>query len=241
MNNLFVRKIKINQENIENYDVYPFNIPLIANFKALELNKPVTFIVGENGSGKSTLIESIAVALGLNPEGGSQNFNFSTFDSHSELHKHIKIEKGIKRPSTRYFLRAESFYNVATETDKIPDALDAIGGTSLHKRSHGESFIQLIENRFYNNGLYLLDEPEAALSPTRQMQFLALVDDLVKHGSQFIICTHSPIILSYPNAEIYQINENKLELTEYKNTELYNIYKSFLQNPERTLNILLDE
>ena len=169
------------------------------------------------------------------------NFNFSTFESHSELHNYIKIEKGIKRPSTKYFLRAESFYNVATETDKIPDALGAIGNVSLHKRSHGESFIQLIENRFYNNGLYLLDEPEAALSPTRQMQFLALVDDLVKHGCQFIICTHSPIILSYPNADIYQINEDKLELIEYKNTELYNIYKSFLQNPERTLNILLNE
>jgi len=239
INDLFVRRIKL--KDIENKNGYPFDIPMIKNFSCLEFNKPVTFIVGENGSGKSTLIEALAINLGLNPEGGSQNFIFNTFDTHSELSSHMIVEKGIRRPSTKYFLRAESFYNVATETEKNLAALyGGMNGVSLHKCSHGEFFLHLIENRFYNNGLYILDEPEAALSPTSQMKFLVLLDDLVKNGCQLVICTHSPIILSYPNAEIYQEKDGKLELNNYKDTDIYNLYRSFLFDTDRIVQMLLN-
>lgn len=240
MNNLFIRKIIL--KDIEEKEGYPYNIPLIKNFSCLEFKKPITFIVGENGSGKSTLIEALAVSVGLNAEGGSQNFIFNTYATHSDLYNYMTIEKGVRRPVTKYFLRAESFYNVATQTENNEDALiKGMGGISLHKSSHGESFLNLIKNRFYNNGLYILDEPEAALSPTSQMKFLVLLDDLVKNGCQVIICTHSPIILSYPNAEIYQIYENKLELIKYEETDIYMIYKTFLNDPRRILNTLLDK
>lgn len=239
MEDLFVRKLKL--KDIDDRTGYPFEIPMIKNFSCLEFKKPVTFIVGENGSGKSTLIEAMAVSLGLNAEGGSQNLFFKTFDTHSELSNHVVIEKGTRRPSTKYFLRAETFYNVATATENNIDALyGGMNGVSLHKSSHGESFLNLIKNRFYNNGLYILDEPEAALSPTSQMKFLVLLDDLVKHGCQLIICTHSPIILSYPNADIYQINHGELELTTYKETDIYNLYRTFLNDTNRMLHTLID-
>ncbi len=239
MKDLFIRSIKL--KDIENRVGYPFEIPMIKNFSCLEFKKPVTFIVGENGSGKSTLIEALAISVGLNAEGGSQNLVFNTFNTHSELSDYMIVEKGIRRPVTKYFLRAESFYNVATATENNVDALYyGMNGVSLHKCSHGESFLNLIENRFYNNGLYILDEPEAALSPTSQMKFLILLDDLVKNGCQLIICTHSPIILSYPNAEIYQEKDGELELTNYKDTNIYNLYKTFLFDSDRMLYNLLE-
>lgn len=239
MENLFIRSIKL--KDIEGRVGYPFEIPMIKNFSCLELKKPVTFIVGENGSGKSTLIEALAISVGLNAEGGSQNLVFNTFNTHSELSDYMIVEKGVRRPVTKYFLRAETFYNVATATENNPDALyKGMGGVSLHKCSHGESFLHLIKNRFYNNGLYILDEPEAALSPTSQMKFLILLDDLVKNGCQLIICTHSPIILSYPNAEIYQERNGLLELTNYKDTDIYNLYKTFLFDTNRMLHNLLN-
>ena len=240
MQDLFVKKIKLKE--LDERNKYPYKIPLIANFTELEITKPVTFIVGENGSGKSTLLEAVAIALGLNPEGGSQNFNFSSYDSHSELYKYIALEKGFRRPVTKYFLRAESFYNVASETQKNPAALYfGMKGISLHESSHGESFINLIENRFYNNGLYLMDEPEAGVSPTRQMEMMILIDNLVKGGSQFIICTHSPILLSYPNATIYQINDGVLEKIQYRDTEIFNLYEGFINNSEAYLHRLLND
>ena len=189
----------------------------------------MTFFVGENGSGKSTLIEAIAVAIGLNPEGGSDNFNFSTSSTHSELHEKIVFSKTGRIPSTKYFLRAESFYNVATEVDTL-EAYGSHGG-SLHECSHGEAFIKLIENRFWDNGLFILDEPESALSPSKQMKLLILMDELVKSGSQLIIATHSPILLAFPNASIYDL-DNNLEKVKYSDTEHYKLYKLFLDNPE---------
>ena len=239
MDDLFIRSIKL--KDIERRVGYPFEIPMIKNFSCLEFKKPVTFIVGENGSGKSTLIEALAISLGLNAEGGSQNLVFNTFNTHSELSDYMIVEKGVRRPVTRYFLRAESFYNVATATENNVDALYyGMNGISLHKCSHGESFLHLIKNRFYNNGLYILDEPEAALSPTSQMKFLVLLDDLVKNGCQLIICTHSPIILSYPNADIYQINNENLEITKYEETDVYNLYKTFLNDKNRMIERLLN-
>lgn len=220
----------------------------LKKLKKIEFTKPVTFFVGENGTGKSTLLESIAVAYGFNAEGGSRNFNFSTYSSYSMLHNYIKLVKGIVRPKDGYFLRAESFYNVATnieELDKIPSASPKIkesyGGKSLHEQSHGESFLSLILNRFGGDGMYILDEPEAALSPTRQMMLLSQLDNLVNKNSQFIIATHSPILLAYPNADIYQLDEEGIKLVEYKQTDTYNITKQFLDNPERMLKYLLDK
>ena len=236
---------KVNIEDITK-ESYLRNIPSLKNFQGLEIEKPVTFFVGENGSGKSTLLEAIAIAIGLNPEGGSKNFNFSTKETHSELGSLLEIARGSRREEDGFFLRAESFYNVATEVDQLKrfgftNFYDSYGGKSLHDQSHGESFRSLILNRFRPRGIYLLDEPEAALSPTSQMSLLCVIDELVKKDSQFIIASHSPIILAYPNADIYEFNENGLEKTTYKETDSYSVTKAFLDDPERMMNLLFDE
>ena len=223
---------------------YPFSLPVVRNLDRLKLESNVTFLVGENGTGKSTLLEAMAINYGLNPEGGSKNFNFFTNSTHSELSDHIVLAKGAYLPKDGYFLRAESFYNVATEVDKLDaDAslLQSYGGRSLHEQSHGESFMALLMNRFYGNGLYLLDEPESALSPSRQMALLARMSDLVKQNSQFIIATHSPILLAYPGAQIFVLTENEITLTPYEETEHYVITKQFLNNPDGMLKYLMKE
>lgn len=228
---------------------YLNDLPIIrhlSKIKRLEFTSPVTFIVGENGTGKSTLLEAIAVAVGFNPEGGGRNFTFSTNDSHSELWKHIDTLKGLL-PKDGYFLRAESLYNLASDIDKMdklpsfdPPVIDGYGGISLHKQSHGESFLSLIQNRFFGNGLYILDEPEAALSPMRQLTLLTEIDRLVKAESQIIIATHSPILMAYPQAEIILLSRDGIEKTTYKNTEHYKITKQFLDNPDRMIKYLLE-
>lgn len=239
---------KIKTEDFEE-NSYLRNIPSLKNFQGLKIEKPVTFFVGENGSGKSTLLEAIAIALGLNPEGGSKNFNFSTKETHSELGKLLEIARGPMREEDGFFLRAESFYNVATEVEQLAASAvsgftsfyDSYGGKSLHDQSHGESFRSLIINRFRPRGLYLLDEPEAALSPTSQMSLLCVIDELVKKDSQFIIASHSPIILAYPDAEILEFSERGLEKITYKETDSYSVTKAFLDDPERMMNLLFDE
>lgn len=234
-NSLFVNNIRIDKEKIDNFDTYPFNIEIIKNFEELRLTSPVTFLIGENGIGKSTFIEALAISCGLNPEGGTQNFNFKTNNTHSDLYKYLKVSK-LGVPQTKYFLRAESFYNVATEIEKISEEsqrpIYRYYGGDLHKCSHGESFIKVVQNRFSDNGLYILDEPEAALSPIRQMTLLSLIDNLVKNGSQFIIATHSPILIAYNNSIIYDLNNNFSKIN-YKDTEIYQVYKMFLENPEK--------
>lgn len=190
----------------------------------------------ENGTGKSTLLEALAIQYGFNPEWWSINFNFSTANTHSELSEKIRISKWFKRPKDNYFLRAESFYNLATNIDEIWNKIiNSYGWVSLHKQSHWESFFSLFLNRFFGNWLYILDEPEAALSPQRQLAFLVRMNELVKQKSQFIIATHSPIILSYPHAKIIEISENWFKEIDYKQTNHYNLYKSFLNNPEYML------
>ncbi len=236
---------KINIEDFEEYS-YLRNIPSLKDFQGIKIDKPVTFFVGENGSGKSTLLEAIAIALGLNPEGGSKNFNFATKETHSELGKILEIARGSRREEDGFFLRAESFYNLATEVEELESSgfesfYDSYGGKSLHDQSHGESFRSLILNRFRPRGIYLLDEPEAALSPTSQMSLLCIIDELVKKDTQFIIASHSPIILAYPNADIYEFSEVGIEKKSYKETESYSVTKAFLDDPERMMNFLFDD
>lgn len=212
----------------------------------LMLDTPVTFLVGENGSGKSTLLEAIAVSCGFNAEGGTRNFTFSTRATHSELGEYITVAKR-RYPRDGFFLRAESFYNVATNIDEMdeepsfsPRLIDSYGGVSLHSQSHGESFLALVQNRFGGAGLYLLDEPEAALSPTRQLTLLGEMHQLVERDSQFIIATHSPILMAYPGARIYELSENGIASVEYRETEHYQLTRRFLENPERMLRYLLE-
>ena len=206
---------------------YLANLPVVKYLQSLEelaFEKPVTFFVGENGTGKSTLLEAIAVALGFNPEGGSRDFSFSTKSSHSVLHQYLTtIKSGY--PKDGFFLRAESFYNTATYLDEHSTLL-RYGGVSFHAQSHGESFLSLVTNRFEGNGLYILDEPEAALSPQRLMSLMIAIDELVEENSQFVIATHSPILMT------------GIHKVKYSETEHYKITKQFLDDPERMLRYL---
>lgn len=220
---------------------YSFSLPAVralARMGRLRLEKPVTFLVGENGTGKSTLLEAIAAAWGFNPEGGTRNFCFSTARTHAELYRALVLQRGARRPRDGFFLRAESFYNVATEIERL-ELEDAYGGRSLHAQSHGESFLPLVLNRFSGNGLYLLDEPEAALSAARQLALLAALDELVHKSSQLLIATHSPLLLAYPDANIFVLSEHGIEKTPYRQTEPYLLTKRFLDAPERMLGELL--
>jgi len=245
----YLREIKLDVDDIENRDVYPFNIPALRKFTSMTFHPDVTFIIGENGSGKSTLVEAIAMLLGFGQEGGTLNMQFKNADTLSGLHEHLKGIRGASRPRDSYFLRAESFYNVATYIDEeiIEDErdkliyLNAYGGKSMHNRSHGEVFFTTLTNKFHGKGLYILDEPEAALSPNRQMAALAQIHDLVKRDSQFIIATHSPILMAYPRAKILLLGEDGMEEIRYEETEHYAITKQFLNNHKSMLDILLEE
>lgn len=239
---IYIEKIRKKEGHDTCSDRYPYNIPAIRTLYELEFRKPVTFLVGENGMGKSTLIEAIAVKAGFNPEGGSRNFRFATKATHSDLSDRLVLTRSYRRNKDGYFLRAESYYNVATEIDTLDEVKgagtpvkDYYGGRSLHEQSHGESFMALLLNRFYGNGLYLLDEPEAALSPARQLVLLTRMNELVCQDSQFIIATHSPIIMAYPDADIYVISESGIQLTAYEETEHYRLTRYFLDNRERVL------
>ena len=241
--NLIVKNIRLEREKIESFNKYPFNIDLVKDFEELEFDSPVTFFVGENGVGKSTFIEAIAVSLGLPAEGGTENFRYKTNDTTSELSKYIRIGT-FNRPKTKFFLRAESFYNFSSEVQRLVEEDDFYGlynsyGGNLHECSHGESFLQLVQNRFSDHGLYILDEPEAALSPQRQLSLLCLIDQLVKDGSQFIIATHSPILISYRNGKILDLNENFKEV-KYEDTEIYSLYKMYLDRPDEMQERLFD-
>lgn len=240
----YLRSIELKRNKIEDFDKYPFFLPSIKSLTTLEFHPKVTFIVGENGTGKSTILEAIATAYGFNPEGGTKNFNFSSRDTHSDLQQYMRLIKGLITPKDGFFLRAESFYNFASNVDDLdredPGLLSSYGGTSLHNQSHGESFFAVFMNRFSGKGLYILDEPEAALSPSRQMAMISRIHDLVKKGSQFIIATHSPIIMAYPDSTIYEIN-NEIKAVKYEETEHYQVMKSFINNTQGMLNILMSE
>ena len=220
---LYIKYVRLKEED-ETPQTYPYTVPALANFRRLEFRRPVTFIMGENGMGKSTLLEAIAVKAGFNPEGGSKNFRFATRASHSDLYEHVVLGRGLQ-PRDGYFLRAESFYNVATEIENVADGvLKYYGDKSLHQQSHGESF----RTPALRTRTLYFDEPEAALSPSRQMYMLCRMKQLAEQGSQFIISTHSPIVMSYPGAEIYEITDRGLEPTELEETSHFRLMKRFI-------------
>lgn len=228
-------------------DGYPFTIPAFRQFERFEFHPKVTYLIGENGSGKSTLLEAIAIKCRLNPEGGSANFHFETRASHSVLSDALHLGRFPATPGDSYFLRAESFFNVASEIERLdkgpggPPIIDGYGRKSLHEQSHGESFFALFEHRFRECGLYLLDEPEAALSPKRQIQFLGLLHYYVQNGCQFVIATHSPILMSYPDARIDVLSQSGIRTVAYEDTEHFLVTRGFLANPQRTLSLLMEE
>jgi predicted ATPase len=235
---LHIKGLSVDWDKIAPYS-YLREIPSIAGLDYLTFHKPITFFVGENGSGKSTMLEAIAVAYGFNPEGGTRNYSFSTYDSHSELCDAIRLTRGYKKEGWGYFLRAESFYNVATAEEEYSKE---IGGRPqhFHEKSHGESFLAIAQNNFKANGVYLLDEPEAALSPQRQLTLLLEIVGCAKEDSQFIIVTHSPILLGIPGAEILSFDNGEIHPCEYEETDSYQVTEMFINNREQILKRLLE-
>jgi predicted ATPase len=244
----YLREISLKREQIEGYGEYPFSIPAVRELDFLEFHPDVTFFVGENGSGKSTLLEAIALALGFGPEGGTRNMGFRTADTTSGLYKCLRTVRGIHKPRDHYFLRAESFFNVASEIERL-DAepglgapiMPSYGSKGLHAQSHGESFMALMVNKLRGDGLYLFDEPEAALSPSRQMAALAAIHQLVLDQSQFIIATHSPILLAYPRAKIVLFDGSGLSTIRYEDTEHYAVTRRFLNDHKRMVEDLMSD
>ena len=238
LSNQLINSVRIDWNRISP-DSYLRDIPAISGLTEIAFTHPVTFFVGENGSGKSTLLEAIAVAYGFNPEGGTKNYSFSTYDSHSELCNAIRLSRGVRRAGYGYFLRAESFYNVATKEEEYSRGP---GGRPqhFHEKSHGESFLALAQNSFRANGLYLLDEPEAALSPQRQLTLLLEIDRCVKEKSQFLIVTHSPILLGLPGAEILSFDDGVIHPCTYEETDSYQVTSMFINHREQILKRLFE-
>ncbi|MGG3572982.1 AAA family ATPase [Bacillus gobiensis] len=244
----YLKSIELVKEKVLSFDEFPFCLPIIKDMGKLEFRSQVTYIVGENGMGKSTFLEALAMNLGFNPEGGSFNFNFSTFDSHSKLGDYIRLAKGARRPKDGFFLRAETFYNLASNIEALdseeapgPRVIDSYGGVSLHEQSHGESFFSLFMHRFGGNGLYILDEPEAALSPLRQISMLSRIHELAGQNSQFIIATHSPIIMAYPDSQIFELTEEGVNETSLEETNHYRMMKQFFLDKDRLLHHLFEK
>ncbi len=238
MSDLFIRAACMDWDGVRK-DSYLWNIPAVAGVDRVDFEKPVTCFVGENGSGKSTLLEAMAVSYGFNPEGGTKNYSFSTFDSHSELCDSLRLIRGPRKARWGYFLRAESFYNVAT----AEAAYSQSGGTPqhLHEKSHGESFLATVQNNFRGGGVYLLDEPEAALSPQRQLTLLREIHTCAQTGAQFFIVTHSPILLGLPGAAILSFDDGPIHPIAYEETDSYQITSLFLSDRQRILRSLLEE
>ncbi|PEI91872.1 AAA family ATPase [Bacillus pseudomycoides] len=236
----FLKNVSLQKEHIPNFSVYPYCLPVIRTLQSLDFHPNVAFIIGENGTGKSTLLEALAIALGFNAEGETKKFRFAIHDSHSSLHKYIRVAKSAATPKDGFFLRAESFYNVASYIDEIDSeqslggkVIDSYGGIFLHNQSHGESFFSLFMNRFAGQSLYILDEPEATLSPMRQLSLLIRMHELAEKGSQFIIAAHSPILMAYPESNIYSFSQEGITEAILEETEHYQTMKLFFENRDR--------
>lgn len=243
----FVEAFELKTEEVKDWNAYPFSIPCVQNMGRLELHPAVTFLIGENGSGKSTLLEAMAVRLGFSAEGGSRNFQFSSRDTHSPLHEHLRLSRRPGRESDHFFLRAESFYPLMSKVeeyetcDPLHNSYQAWGDRSPHERSHGEAFLALLTQRMDGNGLYLFDEPEAALSPKRQMSALVRIHDLVVMRSQFIIATHSPILLAYPHSIIYECGAHGIRRVKYEDTEVFQVTRDFVTRHEKMVRLLIEQ
>lgn len=239
MNQNFINRISI--RNMEE-DTYLSQIEGFKKFNELILDKAITIFVGENGTGKSTLLEAIAYSQGFNVEGGSKNFNFSTYDAiPSILYNYLTISKSGRKASDSFFLRADNFYNIASYIEEVGVDLSEYGDRAIHRQSHGEGILNIINNRFRGNGLYLLDEPENGLSFQRQLSLISSINSLAKEGSQFIIVTHSPIILALPNSQIFSFDmEEPLEI-KLEQSKAYEIMNIFIHNKERLLSHLFEE
>ncbi len=247
MNEPYLRQITFLKDQVPDWNKYPFNIDIVKNFTALDITQKVTFFIGENGSGKSTFLEAIAGNYGFGKEGGSRSIATNTSDEDTNsLSEYLRLSWSNKLLGG-YFFRAETFFNLATYVDEIGKEdkrmYNAYGGESLHKKSHGQSFLILFTERFSRGGFYLMDEPEAALSPQRQLSLMVLIHNMIKDNpnSQFIIATHSPILLAYPEAQILAFNGEVIEEVAYEETEVYQLTKTFLNNPSSYLKRLLEE
>jgi predicted ATPase len=239
---MFLKSVSLLREKIASFDNYPFSIPAIKSLEQIEFKSRVTIFVGENGSGKSTLLEAIAAQCGFNTAGGGRNNMYEVHAARSALADHIRLA-WMPKITNGFFLRAESFYHFASHLDEVDDTgFNSYGGRSLHQQSHGESYLSLFMNRFGGKAIYLLDEPEAALSPARQLAFLKILHDLSGSGdAQFIIATHSPILMGYPDAVILNFGDSKIDEVAYEMTDHYLITKYFMQHREKVLADLLAE
>ena len=244
---MYLREIKILRENMPTHNAYPFNVPALRNTERIALQGNVTFFVGENGSGKSTLLEAIAYQCDFNTAGGSVNNKYEVRSAGAALGDHLRLS-WLPRMKHGFFLRAESFYSFASYLDQMAEEMPGeqyniyrpYGGKSLHEQSHGESFLSLFKHRFGGKGIYLLDEPEAALSPARQLALLSILHEL-RHEAQFIIATHSPILLGYPDAQIFNFDESPVSEIRYEETSHYQITRRFLENRQFFLRELMDD
>lgn len=238
----YLRSLLVCHDPAGDPNEYPYNVPAVRLTSDLKLHDKVTYFVGENGSGKSTLLEAIAMLEGFNAEGGTRNFRFETTPANERLKYLVRVARGPRGKLRRdsFFFRAESFFNVVSEIERLGVG-GAYGPRSLHEVSHGEALLALMTHRLRGGGLYLFDEPESALSPQRQLMFLRAVHDLVENDSQLIICTHSPIILSYPDALIYEFSAEGVQPIAYEDTEHVRVTRTFLERRERMLHELFSD
>ncbi len=237
MDHALLRSIRLDAGQVPGPEVFPFGLPAVAALREpLELHPQVTFLVGDNGAGKSTIVEALAAKLDLDAEGGDADLTFVERRADSPLHEALVLVRGPRRPSMRYFLRAESFYNVARTVDAAGGGrLEAHGGRELHRMSHGESFLALAMERFMPDGIFVLDEPEAALSPQGALSLLRRMRELAIDGAQFVVATHSPILMAYPDAYLYELSERGIERVDYRDTDHYRLTRSFLEDPQAFL------
>ncbi|MBP3962892.1 AAA family ATPase [Paenibacillus lignilyticus] len=236
---MYLRSLELIRNEETDPKRYPFSIPALKYLKSLSFRTNVTFLVGENGSGKSTLLEAIAFQCGFNTAGGGRNNNYDVDASHSILGEHIRLS-WMPKITNGFFLRAETFYHFASHIDTMPDSFGSYGGRSLHKQSHGEAFLSLFQHRFGKKAIYLLDEPEAALSPARQLALMRVIKDL-EEDAQFIIATHSPILLGYPDAQIVNFDVHPIEEIKYEDTLHYIVTRRFLENRRTVLDELFSD